>query len=74
LITQAWWIANLSRKSPPALDRFIKKRHREPQQTVAQARTVVELLSAQYGIPMRKTRIRLVKGRKDTGEGAAGGK
>jgi hypothetical protein len=58
LITQAWWMANLSRKKPPALSTLIKQRHTEVAQTVSQARTVVEILSAQYGIPLRKTRIR----------------
>jgi hypothetical protein len=54
-ISLAWHVAALERqKKLPALKTLLAKGGRERVQTVAEQRDMLHMLSAQYGIPLRK--------------------
>lgn len=57
MVTHAWLSAMLHRqpKKLPALKTLLARREAQPQST-GQMRTMLHVLSAQYGLPMRKAK------------------
>lgn len=52
----AWQIAALQKRNPlPKLETLLTKRRSAPVQTVDQQRAMLEVLSAQYGLPLGRT-------------------